>query len=392
MERKIKLSVIIPVYNTQEYLCYCLDSLRVQKYPNVEFILVDDGSTDNSLALCREYEKKDDRFVVVHKENGGPSGARNLGIEMAKGEYIAFVDSDDMVEDGAYERIAELLDEHSNPDILIFGAYLYPNNAPEHLYRMTSPRAIVYEQFSAKAIFDEAGARPFLWLQVIKKSLITDNKIKMDETINLGEDQLFQFEVLPKARKIVFVPDKLYTYRWYREDSIMSDYASKYESKMLAHVGLIDKVFSRVLNNESTTEEMKARTFAWSVFFLWGDLSGMLEERQQKIASALVAVWKKYGCDAYKEKLDIWGKMRVSQIELMSISDKDERINAFDVEIKALEEEIKALKAAPEYKKVEKALKKRDKKSRIGKLFKSLRENGIRVTFGKVMHKLRRGR
>ena len=391
MERKIKLSVIVPVYNTQEYLCYCLDSLRIQKYPDVEFILVDDGSTDNSLELCRTYEKKDDRFVVIHKENGGPSGARNLGIEMARGEYIAFVDSDDMVEDGAYERIAQLIERHNNPDVLVFGAHLYPNNAPEHLYRMTSPRDVVYDQFSEKAIFDEAGARPFLWLQVMKKSLITENDIKMDESINLGEDQLFQFEVLPRANKIVFVSDKLYTYRWYREDSIMSDYAAKHEKKMLAHVGLIDKVFSSVFGNASASDEMKQRTFAWSIFFLWSDLTGMLEEKQQKVASSLVEVWEKHGCKVYEEKLDIWGKMRSSQIKLMSISDADERISAYDIAIKELEEEIGELKKDPNYKQVEKALKNRDKESLLRKFFKNLRENGVKVTFCKILRKLRRG-
>ena len=122
MKESIKISVVIPVYNTMPFLRECLDSLCSQKYGSIEFILIDDGSTDNSLAICREFESIDDRFVVVSKENAGPSSARNLAISMARGEYITFVDSDDYLKSDAYERIAELLELHGAPDCLIFGA------------------------------------------------------------------------------------------------------------------------------------------------------------------------------------------------------------------------------------------------------------------------------
>ena len=91
------LSVIIPVYNAEKYLCKCIESLLSQTYTNLEIILVDDGSKDDSLSICREYEKADSRVKCFHKENGGLSSARNYGLDRATGEYITFVDSDDVI-------------------------------------------------------------------------------------------------------------------------------------------------------------------------------------------------------------------------------------------------------------------------------------------------------
>lgn len=92
------ISVIVPVYNVENYLCKCVDSIINQTYNNLEIILVDDGSTDGSASICDEYVLKDSRVKVIHKENGGVSSARNIGIAEASGEYICFVDSDDWLE------------------------------------------------------------------------------------------------------------------------------------------------------------------------------------------------------------------------------------------------------------------------------------------------------
>ncbi len=104
MEKPL-ISIIVPVYNTMAYLERCVKSLQAQTYEKIEILLIDDGSTDGSGDLCRQIADKDDRIQVYHKENGGSSSARNLGLEKAKGEYIAFVDSDDYVEPDMYERL-----------------------------------------------------------------------------------------------------------------------------------------------------------------------------------------------------------------------------------------------------------------------------------------------
>ena len=113
MDVPIKISVIVPVYNVMAYLTRCVDSIRKQTYRNLEILLVDDGSTDNSGALCEKFALEDKRIRVFHKENGGSSSARNLGIEKATGDFIGFVDSDDYIEPEMYERLLAMLLEEN---------------------------------------------------------------------------------------------------------------------------------------------------------------------------------------------------------------------------------------------------------------------------------------
>ena len=109
MEQNHLLSVIVPVYNVEEYLPRCVDSLLAQTYTNLELILVDDGAKDQSGAICDDYARKDSRIKVIHKPNGGLSSARNAGMDIAQGEYITFVDSDDWIESDAYEHLLGLM-------------------------------------------------------------------------------------------------------------------------------------------------------------------------------------------------------------------------------------------------------------------------------------------
>ena len=118
--RKIKMSqldmlvsIIVPAYNAQLHLAECLDSLLKQTYSNLQIIVVDDGSTDNTAVICDEYRKKDERIVVIHKSNGGLSDARNAGIEIAKGKYITLIDSDDYVEKDYVQFLYQLIKENN---------------------------------------------------------------------------------------------------------------------------------------------------------------------------------------------------------------------------------------------------------------------------------------
>ncbi len=389
MASNIKISVIIPVYNTEEYLGACLDTLFLQKYRDIEYVLVDDGSTDGSAALCEKYVAKDSRFVLISKENGGPSSARNLGIEKARGEYITFVDSDDFVDVTAYEKIAALLEKHAEPDVLVFGANLVPNFAPDYLYRMVSPRYAVYNGFEPRALFEEVGARPFLWLQMVKRSLLTENNIKMDESIDLGEDQVFQIEFFPCASKIVFVPDKFYFYRWRRDNSIMQKYGDKTERKLLAHIGIIDRAFANA-EARGRIEEHGVAMLQWVTFFMWWDIINAKESLQAKLAVALREVLEKHGYKAYYDKMHIWAKVRLDQMLLMANPDREARFEGYREAIEALEGEIEALKTLPEYPLIEKEIAKRNKKRNpIVRLFACLRENGFKYTFYKFKEKVK---
>ena len=120
MEKQPLISVIVPVYNVENYLPRCLDSIINQTYTNLEILLVDDGATDNSGKLCDEYAQKDNRIRVFHKENGGVSSARNMGLDNATGEYIAFVDSDDYIDKCMYEIMLNS-SVQNNADIVVCG-------------------------------------------------------------------------------------------------------------------------------------------------------------------------------------------------------------------------------------------------------------------------------
>lgn len=385
MKTNIKISVVIPVYNTARYLPNCLDSLVDQTYRDIEYILVDDGSSDTSLDICRLYAEKDDRFVVIAKENGGPSSARNLAIERARGEYVTFVDSDDFVVRDAYARIAALLEKHENPDCLVFGGYLVPDNASEHLYSLVNTRDIVYTEFEPTMLFHETGTRPFLWLQVMKRSIIVENNIKMDESIKLGEDQLFQMEFFPYTKKVAFVSEKFYNYRWRRAGSIMHETAEKKQKKLLLHVDLVDKVFN-LMEEKQPSPEMLEKTLIWSIFFLWGDIAYLLEEEQNEIAHALVKVWEKHNYRSLTENFDHWCRVRLEHIVLMGEPNKQKRTAAFIQRNEELAEKIAELQATEEYKNI--ALYYAENLTPIQRVKRSMKLHGFKGTVKKLVNKI----
>jgi glycosyltransferase involved in cell wall biosynthesis len=122
----VKISIIVPVYNVEQYLDKCVQSLIRQTYPHIEIILVDDGSTDQCPALCDEYRKQDDRIKVIHKSNGGLSEARNFGLSAATGEFILFVDSDDYIEEDSCLRFIEAMNGQKR-DIVVGNAKIFNN-------------------------------------------------------------------------------------------------------------------------------------------------------------------------------------------------------------------------------------------------------------------------
>ena len=155
MSRESIISVIVPAYNVEKYLARCVDSILDQTYEKLEVILVDDGSPDNCGAICDDYAAKDSRVKVIHKENGGLSSARNAGLEAATGEYIAFVDSDDWLEQDAYEHLMKVMERHHAP-LVCGGRYDVDGRTGETTVGLCPERE---ERISA----EELAGRIFLW-------------------------------------------------------------------------------------------------------------------------------------------------------------------------------------------------------------------------------------
>ena len=194
----MKVSVIIPVYNTGEKLRRCLDSIIAQEYRNFECIIVDDGSTDVSVAIIDEYAAKDVRFKAVHKKNGGVSSARNYGLKIAKGEWIVFVDSDDyLLPDHISSMMAAVSDD---VDLVMTGfSFLHPDKTTEHGYNKA--RHIGKEAIKRFLLDSE-----FLRFQVPwDRAYRNKEKLTFDEKLSLGEDRLFCYNYLMNCRGVATI-------------------------------------------------------------------------------------------------------------------------------------------------------------------------------------------
>ena len=202
----MQYSVIIPVYNAESTLRRCLDSLVNQQFSDYELLVINDGSTDGSDAICREYADMYPQIRYFTKENGGVSSARNLGLAQARGEYILFVDSDDYVADSYF---GVLQDMHSNADLVLFGATSICQPEKE---RITGQFSLYTDSDIARSIQSCMQRYLFssLWNKRFKRSIYTQFSLQFDENLSIGEDQLFIFEYAMHIKSLTSVETVLY--------------------------------------------------------------------------------------------------------------------------------------------------------------------------------------
>lgn len=232
-----RLTVVVPVYNVERYLGECLDSLLAQDFGDFEAVLVNDGSTDGSRAICERYCARDARLRLVDKPNGGLSSARNAGMAAARGDYVSFLDSDDRYRPEACGRIVGALDD-SGADVLVFGGAAWPEEESyPWLEEALSPRDATYEGFSPRLMFREA-VKPFSWRLALAVPFARRPDVAFDETVRYGEDQLFAFAALPRASRCRLIPDHLYDYRIVRGDSMLNRMLADKPSMLACHVDL----------------------------------------------------------------------------------------------------------------------------------------------------------
>ena len=203
MTKSPLISVIIPVYNVEKYLRECLDSVLAQTYKNLEIILIDDGSSDNSGQICDEYAAKDSRIKVIHQVNQGVSAARNAGLKAARGQYIGFVDSDDYIKPDMYEYLYQLISK-DNADVAMCNFY-------KGSFR-TSSKDILdnYKLQKLLNIFD-VPSWIFLWNKLYKSTLIQGISFRSDMTY--GEDSFFVFEIAKQNGLLAIGQEIKYFYR-----------------------------------------------------------------------------------------------------------------------------------------------------------------------------------
>lgn len=204
-----QVSVIVPIYNASKHLRNCLDSLSCQTLKSIEFLLIDDGSTDDSGSICDEYAERDSRFKVVHQSNGGTSIARQVGLDLSIGEYVIICDSDDWTEPDMYEKLYNKA-KLSNADMVMCQFWFEYANG-KRLEHVNMFNTLSGDEFILNIMKDSSNNGS--WTKLIRRNLFKENNISYQPGINMGEDALILYKILLTNPYIVQIPDILYHYR-----------------------------------------------------------------------------------------------------------------------------------------------------------------------------------
>lgn len=220
MKSEICFSVIVPIFNAEKYLDRCIKSIINQSYSNLEIILIDDGSTDRSLEMCKGYAESDSRITLIHQENSGLVYSRKVGIKNSKGDYISFVDADDSIVKDMYSTIVENMKE-DQPDVIAFGLKeIYENN--NEIIKKNNFRAGYYNHAEiVKSVFPtmictenffEFGILPNLVCKVIKRNFLDNITIHVSDIVTVGEDADFSFQIISQAESLQIMDLVPYNY------------------------------------------------------------------------------------------------------------------------------------------------------------------------------------
>lgn len=247
---KPEVSIIVPIYNAEKFLCPCLDSILAQTFINFEIILIDDGSTDNCGRICDNYAKKDDRVRVFHKINEGVSASRNLGLSIANGDYISFIDSDDFI----HPQMIELLYTEIYKNKCSFSMVI-EESVFEHNYTIKKPQITKYsiekinkDDCVFKLTHEGKEKRNFVHLlgKLYRKTLLSG--ILFDKEISLSEDLLFNMEFYLKDGNGVQIMEPMYYRTLLRTDSL----SSQKPTDMIYNAEIYFKSLSLIPTNETT--------------------------------------------------------------------------------------------------------------------------------------------
>lgn len=241
-KRKL-VSIIIPVFQVENYLDKCIQSVVNQTYRNLEIILIDDGSADHCPEICDNWRKKDTRIRVIHKKNGGLSDARNVGLHAARGYYIAFVDSDDWIDSRFIEYLYVAI-RQTNADIAACDV-LKVNDGEEPEPQNVRDTSFKFEIATSKEaindILNDRRFRAVAWNKLYKSEILEGEQFEVGR---LHEDEFFSYRLYDKAKSLVYIDIPLYNYRQ-RIGSIMSSFSLKHLDVLDAYLGRIKLLESR---------------------------------------------------------------------------------------------------------------------------------------------------
>ena len=316
------ITVVIPVYNMGHLLPKSIDCLLSQTYKNYEILIIDDGSTDNSGAVCDEIAKQDNRIKVIHKENGGISSARNCGIENAKGDFIIFPDPDDFVEDDYLQRFIDLYEEYQT-DLEICGHFVDDDN-----------KSVVHNKNGKKSLIDKENAinilmRPdgfcgFSWNKLYHVDIIKKNDLRFDEELGMAQDLHFTFRYLLNCEKVVYDPTP--TYHYYQHIGGVTNAKSPLSKRKISGLKTYEKIAELAGDTYPKAKNLAFSTiFNMSMHFIYIYYQSKMQDKELlKKLKGNLKTYKKYffNDERYSTSHKILGRIVLISPKLYYLSKK----------------------------------------------------------------------
>ena len=275
-----KVSVVIPIFQAEAHIQSCLDSVRWQTLEDIEILCIIHDSTDNSKKILKQNAKLDDRIHIVSMENAGVSACRNRGMVMARGEFIYFMDSDDILKRHALKYLYKMACKRQS-DIVTFGAKVISEyEVPEWVRIGTTPNRRFYREFSPELLFRQRGAKPFVWNKLYRRDFLIKNRLYFPEDITDGEDMYFQFITLSKAQNCLFIPRRFYYYRFLNENCAMQLSIGNISYRVREHQKIAHEIFRDL--DRGILQQIQIPLAEWYIDFLLEDLKKLPETQRRK--------------------------------------------------------------------------------------------------------------
>lgn len=284
MEKPL-VSIIVPVYRVETYLPQCLESIISQTYEELDIILVDDGSPDNSGFICDQYALKDSRVRVIHQENGGPNRAVKAGLRIARGEYTCFVDSDDWVEPAMVEVLVDAM-QKSNAGLVVANAVHEPAGTPVSMYTVaagfydhTAIRERIYPNLFEQSSVPAISLSPSRWAKLFRTKILRTNQKYYHEAFRRGEDILVTSIYVMNIDSLYLIPEIVYHYRSV-EGSLSHQYNPKRFEEQISLISELRRI-CRELSDFDFSDQLDAMTIS-AVFKVIWEIRGALFQGKNK--------------------------------------------------------------------------------------------------------------